>query len=62
MLARLLTHPSASTFDITVQTRSPEKVNLFEQIGVKAVLGTNDDLEQLEALAEQSHVVFSCVS
>lgn len=62
ILARLLKHPSASTFDITVQTRSLEKINLFEKLGVKAVVGTNDDLEQLESLAGQAHVVFSCVS
>ncbi|KAI0729688.1 hypothetical protein C8Q72DRAFT_827313 [Fomitopsis betulina] len=60
ILARLLKHPSASTFDITVQTRSLEKINLFEKLGVKAVVGTNDDLEQLESLAGQAHVVFSC--
>ncbi|KZT66769.1 NAD(P)-binding protein [Daedalea quercina L-15889] len=60
VLARLLNHPSASTFEITVQTRSPEKAKLFEKFGVKAVVGTNDDVVQLEGLAEQAHVVFSC--
>ncbi|KAH9834476.1 uncharacterized protein C8Q71DRAFT_143689 [Rhodofomes roseus] len=60
VLARLLRHPSAETFDITVQTRSPEKVKLFEKFGVKAVVGTNDDVDQLEGLAEQAHIVFSC--
>jgi len=60
VLARLLRHPSAATFDITVQTRSPEKVKLFERFGVNAVIGTNDNGDQLEELAAQSHIVFSC--
>jgi len=60
VLTRLLQHPSASTFDITVITRSADKAKALEKFGVKAVVGTNDDLDKLESLAEHSHVVFSC--
>ncbi|KZT03271.1 NAD(P)-binding protein [Laetiporus sulphureus 93-53] len=60
VLARLLKHPSAETFDITVLTRDANKAKKLETFGVKAVVGTHDDLDKLESLAEQSHVVFSC--
>ncbi|CCM05824.1 uncharacterized protein FIBRA_08058 [Fibroporia radiculosa] len=61
VLTRLLHHPSAATFDITVFVRSAEKAKLLEKkFGVKAVVGTHADSDKLEALAEQSHVVFSC--
>jgi len=60
VLTRLLRHPSASTFDITVLVRSADKAKTLEKFGVKAVVGSNDDLDKLESLAEHSHVVFSC--
>ncbi|PCH43206.1 NAD(P)-binding protein [Wolfiporia cocos MD-104 SS10] len=60
VLARLLEHPSADTFEITVLTRSAEKAKKLEAFGVKPVVGTYAQLDRLEALAEQSHVVFSC--
>ncbi|CCM05823.1 uncharacterized protein FIBRA_08057 [Fibroporia radiculosa] len=61
VLDRLLHHPSADTFAITVFTRSAEKAKLLEEsFGVKAVVGTHADHDKLEALAEESHVVFSC--
>ncbi|CCM05825.1 uncharacterized protein FIBRA_08059 [Fibroporia radiculosa] len=61
VLTRLLHHPSAATFDITVFVRSAEKAKLLEEkFGVKAVVGTHADSDKLEAFAEQSHVIFSC--
>ena len=63
MLSRLLSHPSASTFEITVIVRSAEKAKKLEAFGVKTVLGSfKTDLDLLEKLAEAAHVVFHCVS
>ncbi|GBE86891.1 NAD(P)-binding protein [Sparassis latifolia] len=61
VLTRLLAHPSAQTFGITVFLRSAEKAKLLESdFGVKAVVGTLAELDKLEAQAEAAHVVFSC--
>ncbi|KAI0920646.1 hypothetical protein AcV5_010330 [Taiwanofungus camphoratus] len=60
VLTRLLRHPSANTFDITVLVRNADKAKRFESFGVKAVVGSHADLDKLEALSEQAHVVFSC--
>ena len=64
ILARLLDHPSASTFKITVLVRSPEKAKLFEQKypSVKAVVGSTNEEEKLSQLASEAHYVFSAVS
>ncbi|KAI9061107.1 NAD-P-binding protein [Trametes sanguinea] len=61
VLERLLKHPSANTFDITVIVRNAEKAKILEsKFGVKAVVGTHQDLDKLETLAENAHVVFHC--
>ncbi|GBE86889.1 NAD-P-binding protein [Sparassis crispa] len=61
LLTRLLAHPSAKTFDITVFLRSAEKAKLLESnFGVKAVVGTLAELDKLEAQTAAAHVVFSC--
>ncbi|OCH93048.1 NAD-P-binding protein [Obba rivulosa] len=61
VLTRLLAHPSASTFDITAIVRSPEKAQLLEsKFGVKTVVGHHGELDKLEQLASQAHIVFSC--
>ena len=61
MLAQLLAHPNAHTFDITVLVRSPEKAGKLKTFGVTPVLGSLEDLDLLEELASKAHVVFSCV-
>ena len=62
MLIRLLEHPSAATFDITVLVRDGSKAKtLKSQFGVKAVLGTHQDLDKIECLAENAHVIFGLV-
>ncbi len=62
MLSRLLAHPSANTFDITVFVRDAKKAEIAEsKFGLKAVVGTLADVDKIEALAENAHVVFSCV-
>ncbi|KAJ3479450.1 hypothetical protein NLI96_g9047 [Meripilus lineatus] len=61
VLYRLLSHPKANTFDITVFVRDARKAGVAEsQFGVNAVIGSLADENKLEALAEKAHVVFSC--
>lgn len=60
VLAKLLSHPSASTFDITALVRNEEKAKLLEQkFGVHGVVGSYKDTALVERLAENAHVVFS---
>ena len=62
MLIRLLEHPSAAIFDITVLVRDGSKAKTLEsQFGVKAVLGTHQDLDKIERLIENAHAVFHLV-
>ena len=60
-MARLLVHPNADAFDITVLARSPEKVEKLKAFRVTPVLGSSEDLDLLEDLASKAHIVFSCV-
>ncbi|KAG2136811.1 hypothetical protein BD769DRAFT_385148 [Suillus cothurnatus] len=60
VVSALLSHPSAKSFQITVLTRSPEKVELFNSVGVAAVVGSYRDLEKLTEHARNSDVVFAC--
>ena len=64
VLARLIDHPSASTFKITVLTRSAEKAKLFEEKypSIKAVVGSTNEEEKLSQLVSEAHYVFSTVS
>lgn len=62
VLYRLLSHPSAKTFDITVLMRDARKASIAQsKLGVKAVVGTLSEEAKLEALAQKAHVVISCV-
>ncbi|KAI8980053.1 NAD-P-binding protein [Trametes punicea] len=61
VLERLLNHPSANTFDITVIVRNAEKAKILEsKFGVNVVLGNHQEHDKLEALAEKAHIVFNC--
>ncbi|OSC98275.1 NAD-P-binding protein [Trametes coccinea BRFM310] len=61
VLQKLLQHPNASTFDITVLVRNAEKAKILEsKFGVKVVVGTHQELDKLESLAENADVVFHC--
>lgn len=63
VLSRLLAHPSAGIFDITALVRNPGKAKLLEsKFGLKTVIGALEDLDKIEELSHQSHVVFSCAS
>lgn len=61
MLSRLLSHPNKDTFEITALVRSEEKAKKLESFGVKTVIGSYEDMALVERLAEDAHVVFSCV-
>ncbi|KAJ6619675.1 hypothetical protein B0H10DRAFT_2024368 [Mycena sp. CBHHK59/15] len=65
VLTRLLEHPLARTFYITIIVRSPEKASLFNRdFGrkhqLRAVVGSYNDLELLRQLAADADVVFAC--
>jgi uncharacterized protein YbjT (DUF2867 family) len=61
VLDRLLRHPTFATSEITVLVRKADKVPAFESLGVKAILGSNDDHALLEKQASLSDVVVACV-
>ena len=62
VLARLLQHPNAKSFEITALVRSEAKAKKLESFGVKAVIGSyKDDHALTEKLAENAHVVFQIV-
>ncbi|KAG0697656.1 hypothetical protein DFH29DRAFT_944933 [Suillus ampliporus] len=60
VVSALLTRPD--TFQITALIRSPEKVALFNSLGVTAVVGTNSDFDVLTSLASEADVVLSCAN
>ncbi|EIW52407.1 NAD-P-binding protein [Trametes versicolor FP-101664 SS1] len=58
ILQRLLAHPNKQNFEITALVRSADKAKRLEsEFGVKTVIGSLQDLDKLEALAENAHVV-----
>ena len=62
VLVRLFSHPSASTFDITVLVRNAEKAKILEsKFPVKVVIGSHSELDKVENLAENAHVVYELV-
>ncbi|KAI0635600.1 NAD-P-binding protein [Trametes polyzona] len=63
VLERLLKHPDAKTFDILAIVRNEEKAKILESMfGIDVVRGTLQDLEKLESLAENAHIVFHCAN
>ncbi|EIW57397.1 NAD-P-binding protein [Trametes versicolor FP-101664 SS1] len=60
VLALLLASENAKRFDVTVLSRSAEKARAFESFGVKAIVGSLDDLVTLEGIAAESDVVIEC--
>ena len=62
MLARLLDHSNASTFDISVIVRNADKAQVLQsKFGVNTVVGSFQELDKIETLAENAHVVFHLV-
>ena len=62
VLAHLIQHPKRSEYEITVHLRSVEKAKGFEKLGFKTVLGSLNDVADLEKLASESDIVFQTVS
>ena len=62
VLARLLAHPDAKNYDITVLVRSEDKAKKFETFGVSAIVGSFTESKLVEELSEQAHAIFSIVS
>jgi hypothetical protein len=61
VVARLLEHPDSTTFEITAMVRSAAKAAKLETLGLKTVIGSYSDLDQLELLTSEADVVFSMV-
>lgn len=57
----MLAAENVKRFDVTVLSRSAEKARAFESFGVKAIVGSLDDLVTLEGIAAESDVVIECV-
>lgn len=61
MLLRFLKHPDASSFNITVLVRSPEKAEKLKAFGVNPVIGSHSDTPLVEELTAQADVVIAAV-
>ena len=56
-----LKHPDASSFNITVLVRSPEKAEKLKAFGVNPVVGSLSDTSLVEELSAQADVVIATV-
>ena len=62
VLSRLIEHSKAVSFELTTLVRSAEKAKILQdKFGVKAVVGTFQDLDKISDLAKNAHVVFHLV-
>ena len=61
MLLHFLKHPDASSFNITVLVRSPEKAEKLKAFGVNPVVGSLSDTSLVEELSAQADVVIATV-
>ena len=58
----MLTHPSASTFDITALVRTEEKAKKVRELaGVKTLIGSLEDAELMTSTAAKFDVVLQMV-
>ncbi|KAJ7080176.1 hypothetical protein B0H15DRAFT_913557 [Mycena belliarum] len=59
VLARLIEHPNAQAFHITILVRDPKKAEILKKFGVHAVVvGSLKDTALVEKLASEANVVF----
>ena len=61
-LFHLIQHPKISDHVITIYIRSAEKAKGFEKLGFKTVVGSLDDVVDLERLTAGSDIIFQVVS
>lgn len=59
VLERLIHHPDAGNFDITILVRSSEKAKKFSEFGLNTVVGSFCDGKLLEELTAASDIVFN---
>jgi len=62
VVARLLEHPNANSFQITALVLSPEDAAKLETVGIKTVVGSLGDLDKLEKVTSEADIVFSMAS
>ncbi|KAJ7210280.1 hypothetical protein C8J57DRAFT_1608103 [Mycena rebaudengoi] len=62
ILRRLVEHPKAATFEITLLVRDPLKEQKLSSLGLKVVVGSHADTTLLEALSIEADVVFAAVN
>lgn len=62
VLSRLLDHPKAKAFKITVLVRSPEKAEKLKAFGVEPIIGSYADLDKLEVASSKADIVIAAVS
>jgi len=61
-LAHLIQHSERVGYEITTLLRSAEKAKAFGKMGFKTVLGSLDDVADLEKFAVEIDIVFQTVS
>ncbi|KAJ7136659.1 NAD-binding protein [Mycena epipterygia] len=59
VLTRFLAHPHADTFHFTVLVRDAKKAEKFNELGIKAVVGSHSDAHLVEKLASEADVVIA---
>ncbi|KAF9466577.1 hypothetical protein BDZ94DRAFT_1319443 [Collybia nuda] len=59
VVLRLLNHPKAASFHLTVLVRAAEKAEKFKTLGINAVVGSHSDLPLVEKLASEADVVIA---
>ncbi|KAI0342702.1 NAD(P)-binding protein, partial [Trametopsis cervina] len=62
VLSRLITHSGLQPAEISVLVRSEDKAKVLEKLGLVTIIGSYEDVNEVEKLASQVDVVFSCVS
>ncbi|KAF8979353.1 hypothetical protein BDQ17DRAFT_1366573, partial [Cyathus striatus] len=60
VIARLLEHPNAASFNITALSQSPDKAEKLKEF-VTPVVGSHSDTDLLEKLMSESDVVLAMV-
>lgn len=62
VIARLLSHENASSFDITVLVRSADKAAKLQTLGIRTILGSyTEKLETLTEVASCADVIITIV-
>ncbi|KIY63090.1 NAD(P)-binding protein [Cylindrobasidium torrendii FP15055 ss-10] len=60
VLAELLQHPAARSFEITVLVRAVEKAELLKELGLRTIIGSNSDHALLKEAASEADITIAC--